>query len=191
MSATATEILDTAQLLLQTRGFSGFSYADIASAVGTTKAAIHYHFPSKVDLGVALVARYTTEFAAALDRIDTRPDAALGKLGSYGGLYREVLDGGRLCLCGMLASEHETLPESLAVAVRDFFEDNLVWLERVFRDGIADGSIDFVGTPREGAELVLGSFEGAMLVAWSRREIALFDRAANGLLNTLRAQRTP
>jgi AcrR family transcriptional regulator len=49
-------ILDVAEALGQTRGFNGFSYADIAVQLGVTKASLHYHFPSKSDLGRALVA---------------------------------------------------------------------------------------------------------------------------------------
>ena len=47
---TATQILDVAERLAQTRGFNGFSYADIASELGVTKASLHYHFASKADL---------------------------------------------------------------------------------------------------------------------------------------------
>ena len=51
-AGTATRILDVAEGLVQARGFNGFSYADVASQeVGITKAALHYHFPGKADLG--------------------------------------------------------------------------------------------------------------------------------------------
>ena len=48
---TASEILDVAERLVQVRGFNGFSYADIAEALEVTKASLHYHFPTKGDLG--------------------------------------------------------------------------------------------------------------------------------------------
>ena len=68
--STATRILDVAEGLAQTRGFNGFSYADIAAEIGITKASLHYHFPSKADLGRALVRRYTERFMDALDAIE-------------------------------------------------------------------------------------------------------------------------
>lgn len=52
-SATALEIIEAAQELAQTRGYNGFSYQDIAERVGIRTASIHYHFPSKGDLGKA------------------------------------------------------------------------------------------------------------------------------------------
>ncbi|MCB9111119.1 MAG: TetR/AcrR family transcriptional regulator [Anaerolineales bacterium] len=55
-------ILNLAESLLQDKGFNGFSYANIASELGVKNAAIHYHFPSKEDLGVAVIKRYRERF---------------------------------------------------------------------------------------------------------------------------------
>src|ERR1043166_1832386 len=65
-SATAEQILDLAETLIQTRSYSAFSYQDISDALGLTKASIHYHFPSKAELGVAVIDRYAARFSAAL-----------------------------------------------------------------------------------------------------------------------------
>jgi len=51
---TATRILDTAERLVQSRGYNGFSYADIAERVGITKASLHHHFETKATLGQAI-----------------------------------------------------------------------------------------------------------------------------------------
>jgi TetR/AcrR family transcriptional regulator, transcriptional repressor for nem operon len=77
---TPERILDVAQRLVQLRGFNGFSYADVASELGITKASLHYHFPTKAELGEALVARYGDRFAQGLGRIDRRGGAAPDKL---------------------------------------------------------------------------------------------------------------
>jgi TetR/AcrR family transcriptional repressor of nem operon len=57
-TAAATAILDVAEQLAQTKGYNGFSYADIALQLGVTKASLHYHFPSKAELGCTLIERY-------------------------------------------------------------------------------------------------------------------------------------
>ena len=59
-------ILDVAERLVQTRGFNGFSYADVASELAVTKASLHYHFPSKAELGEALIDRYATRVTERL-----------------------------------------------------------------------------------------------------------------------------
>ena len=78
-SDTATRILDVAERLAQERGFNGFSYADIAVKLGITKAALHYHFASKADLGEALIGRYAARFSEALAEIDAGPSPAPGR----------------------------------------------------------------------------------------------------------------
>src|ERR1700759_5519216 len=84
---TAERILDIAERLVQTRGFTNFSYADIAGELGITKASLHYHFPGKAELGQAVIARYGDRFADALGEIDRTVPAARAKLEAYAGLY--------------------------------------------------------------------------------------------------------
>ena len=79
---TATRILDSAESLVQVRGFNGFSYADIAAELGITKAGLHYHFAGKAELGEALIRRYSERFAAALKKIDRSDADAPAKLDS-------------------------------------------------------------------------------------------------------------
>src|SRR5581483_126772 len=72
-SATAEQILDLAETLIQTRSYGAFSYQDIADALGITKASIHYHFATKAALGSAVVDRYTARIDAALAQMDRDP----------------------------------------------------------------------------------------------------------------------
>src|SRR2546423_13848609 len=88
---TATQILDVAERLVQSRGFNGFSYADIAAELEITTASLHYHFPGKGELGRALIGRYASRFSDALDVIDDELPDALAKLVAYGNLYAAVL----------------------------------------------------------------------------------------------------
>src|SRR5271154_5436261 len=88
---TATEILDVAERLVQIRGFNAFSYADVAGELGLTNAALHYHFPTKSELGEALIARYAIRFAEALVEIDESLADPLRKLDAYADLYADVL----------------------------------------------------------------------------------------------------
>src|ERR1700733_1189297 len=121
---TASRVLDVAERLVQQRGFNAFSYADVASELGITKAALHYHFAGKAELGAALLARYAERFAEALSAIDAETCDARRKLVAYTDLYLEVLRNKRMCLCGMLAAEFQTLPEPMRDIVVHFFNDN-------------------------------------------------------------------
>ncbi|MGZ5214367.1 MAG: TetR/AcrR family transcriptional regulator, partial [Actinomycetota bacterium] len=114
---TPTRILDVAERLVQRRGFNGFSYADVASELSVTRASLHYHFAGKAELGEALIERYASGFAEALADVDQRVDDAPAKLEAYVELYADVLRRERMCLCGMLAAEYETLPQPMRDSV--------------------------------------------------------------------------
>jgi TetR/AcrR family transcriptional regulator, transcriptional repressor for nem operon len=184
---TAARILDSAERLVQVRGFNGFSYADVAAELDMTTAALHYHFPGKGELGRALIERYTERFIAALADIDERITEAPAKLDAYAGLYADVLRGQRMCLCGMLAAEYQTLPDPMRAAVIAFIDANEAWVEKVLADGRRAGTIAVAGTPADAARLIVSGLEGAMLVARPYGDIARFDTAAAGLLASVGA----
>jgi TetR/AcrR family transcriptional repressor of nem operon len=185
---TAERILDIAERLVQLRGFSNFSYADIAAELGITKASLHYHFPGKAELGQALIERYAERFAAALNQIDRELPDARAKLEAYADLYAGVLRGQRMCMCGILAAEYQTLPEPMRRAVIGFFDDNQRWLSGVLAEGRADGTLSVDGSLDEVAQSILGTLEGAMLVARPYSDVARFDATARHLIGSLSSQ---
>jgi TetR/AcrR family transcriptional repressor of nem operon len=190
-TGTTTRILDVAERMLQVRGYNGFSYGDIATELGITRAALHYHFAGKAELGQALIERYASRFAAALTHLDATVPGALAKLQGYAGLYTDVVSDNRMCLCGMLAAEHRTLPEPLQQAVCAFFASNTVWLRAVLEQGRADGSLAFPGSAEDTAAMVLGGLEGSMLITRLDGDVTRFRAAAARLLAGLSADVVP
>lgn len=186
-TAAATAILDVAERLAQTLGYNGFSYADIAAQLGVTKASLHYHFPSKAELGRALVQRYSGIFGAALEAIDERTAEPGEKLRQYVGLYESVLSNERMCLCGMLAAEHATLPAPMQAELKSFFDANERWLTVVLEEGHRTGVLRFAESARERARVLIGALEGAMLVARSYGSLHRFQAAAAYVLADLGA----
>jgi TetR/AcrR family transcriptional repressor of nem operon len=182
---TADRILDIAERLVQTRGFNSFSYADIATELGITTASLHYHFPTKAELGKALIDRYAQRFAAALIRIDEDQAGARAKLEAYAGLYADVLRGKRMCMCGVLAAEYQTLPQPMRAAVIQFFDDNQTWLAAVLAQGDADRTLNLDGSIDDLAQTILGTLEGAMLVAMPYGDVARFSNTARHLIDSL------
>ena len=179
---TTVRILDAAERMLQVRGYNGFSYGDVAQELGITRAALHYHFKGKAELGEALIERYATRFAAALAALDeTAPDAA-AKLRGYAGLYLDVVTRDRMCLCGMLAAEYATLPEPLQKSVSAFFDANTAWLRGVVEQGGTEGTLRPAGSPDDVAAMILGALEGAMLITRLDGAAGRFSAAAERLV---------
>ena len=155
---------------MQERGFNGFSYADIADELGVSKAALHYHFAGKAELGETLILRYSSRFAEALRQISASDLDALGCIHAYADLYLDVLRRERMCLCGMLAAEFQTLPSPMQLAVTRFFDDNERWLVRVLESGRSSAQLSFAAEPRDAARSIIATLEGAMLVARAYRQ---------------------
>jgi TetR/AcrR family transcriptional repressor of nem operon len=184
---TAERILDVAERLVQVRGFNGFSYADVSSELGISKASLHYHFAGKAELGEALIGRYAGRFVDALAAIDSREGDAPAKLQAYADIYAGVLRDRRMCLCGMLAAEYDTLPEPMRDAIVRFFDANEAWLAGVVEQGREERSLQVEGSVRDEAQTIVSGLEGALLVARPYGDVARFEAAATRLLRSLAA----
>lgn len=185
-AATAGRILDIAERLVQTRGYNGFSYADISAELRIRNASVHYHFPSKTDLGKRLVSRHRENFMAALADLERETDDARQLLRRYVALWTGVLkDRDRMCLCGMMAADIATLPKAIRVEIKRFFDDNEAWLVRVIEHGRKSKSLRPQAAPKIEARLLTMGLEGAMLVARSYGEVRRFEEIADRLLEGL------
>jgi TetR/AcrR family transcriptional repressor of nem operon len=182
---TAARILDVAERLVQSRGFNGFSYADVASELKITKASLHYHFAGKAELGKALIGRYADRFENALGEIDGQGGDAPAKLAAYARIYADVLRARRMCLCGMLAADYDTLPKPMRDAVIRFFDENEAWLTGVLEQGQEAGTLRLDGPASEAAQALVSGLEGALLIARPYGDVARFQAAATRLLTSL------
>jgi TetR/AcrR family transcriptional repressor of nem operon len=184
-TGTRGRLLSEAETLVRTRGYSGFSYADLAKAVGVRKASIHHHFPLKEDLGAALIEAYGERYAAALQAIWAENSSAIARISAYSRLYLEGLQQDQGCLCGVMACERDVLPQRLREGIARFFEEHLVWLQRVIEAGIENGTIRRDIDPAAEAGLVLSTLEGALLLGRLYDDKSGFDAAIGALGKSL------
>jgi len=170
MSDTAQRILDVAQELIQRRGFNAFSYDDISKRVGIRKPSIHYHFPTKFDLGRAVIERYDHSLKSLMDDAETNPDlSSFDTLSLYFDPYLKLADTEDLvCLCGALAGEFSTLPVEMQAEVTRFFEGHQNWLEKLLKRGRKSGQFKFDGPPKRVARFIFNALQGALLIKRSR-----------------------
>jgi TetR/AcrR family transcriptional regulator, transcriptional repressor for nem operon len=85
-----------------------------------------------------------------------------------------------------MAAELETLPAPMQAAVVEFFARNQTWLSRVLNEGKAKGTVSFRGSAKETARTIVGTLEGAMLLARLFGDVASFRAATSHLLAGLR-----
>ncbi len=169
-------LLNFAEQAVRTRGFDGFSFADLAQAAGIRKASVHYHFPTKADLSVTLMDRYHHDLTDARQRIVSNNPTAAGRLLGLIDLYRSALgDGTSLCLCVALVLSKESLAEDVSAKIVAFRSATLSWIEDVFELGCVDGSVADVLNPRSEARATLAILEGALIAARANEDLKIFD----------------
>ncbi len=181
-SDTEQKILDIAEDLLQTRGFNGFSYQDIANAVGIRKASIHYYFPSKEDLGVAIVKRYRKDFGEWVEMQRSSTRNALEKLDEYLKFYIDIADvGKKICLSGVLSAEFFAVPESVQKELQGMVQDVYQWLLDLIQEGREQGYFREEGTVEEQAMWFGSALQGALQIARVTGNTQVFVSVANNL----------
>jgi TetR/AcrR family transcriptional repressor of nem operon len=172
LSTTKIEILNAAQNIIQLRGYNGFSFADISQTVGIRKASIHHHFSSKSALGLAVIRRYREEFNRFLDEANFKGSTWIEKIHNYAKLYENTLLQNKLCLCGMLASDIETLPKILKKELRAFFNDNVIWIENVIK-------VQFKSMPDKHLQKIawhiISSLQGGIMLARMQGQKEIFS----------------
>jgi TetR/AcrR family transcriptional regulator, transcriptional repressor for nem operon len=172
------EILDAAEALIRTVGFNGFSTRDVAEAVGIKAASVHYHFPTKADIGAAVTERYTHRFLEELGEPTASRDDIEELIKRYVTVFRRALvRDGKLCLCAVLGAEIGSLPSDVGASTRIFFEKNIEWLKRALASRFSDRKA------RAYAAHILASLEGAMIVSKTLKDDALFESVAKTLVD--------
>ena len=165
-SNTREQIIDKAFQLMLQRGLNGFSYRDISEPLGVKNAAIHYHFPNKMDLIAALIdenhqllKKVTSEFMA------------------YGGPARPQLEGlfaftmnqcqcGRpICMVGALAIDYDDLSDNIKDANDNFMQDSVKWLSKVLETGREREEFTFEGDAERKSISILAMIQGARQMA--------------------------
>ena len=183
---TRQTLLDAAESVARRRGYDGFSYADLAEAVGIRKASIHYHFPKKSDLSVALIERYTEQVAASLAEIRRRDGRGASALKAFVEMYRNALEGGRsLCLCVAMSSEPESLSAESVGALNAFNSMILNWLSDEFQIVIESGDGRELTTADGEARAALALMQGAHLLGRAAQSVVPFDQAVAPFLRRL------
>lgn len=177
VNETRERILDTMQDLIQSRGFNAVSYQDISDVLGMRKASIHYHFPSKFNLGRAVIDRYQGRLAGLMERAEKEPGRSCGDvLSDYFKPFVEVAGSpDKVCLCGALAGEFMALPEEMREAVTGFFRQHEEWLERLLEKGRDAGEFRFDAPARDMARLIFSALQGGLVLRRSKGDAEQLD----------------
>jgi TetR/AcrR family transcriptional repressor of nem operon len=166
ISNTRDQIIDQAFQLMLQRGLHGFSYRDISEPLGVKNAAIHYHFPNKMDLIKALIdenhqllRRSTSEFMAyggpAMPQLE----------GLFAYTMNQCQCGRPICMVGALAIDYDELNDDIKNANDRFMQDSVNWLSKVMETGREQEEFHYNGDPLSKAVSILAMIQGARQMA--------------------------
>lgn len=191
LSDTADLILACTRKLIVGGGYNGFSYADIAGVVGIRKPSIHHHFPTKVDLVTALLARYRQEAEAGFEGLQSAIADPLDQLRAYIQYWSTCLSDASapFCVCALLASELPALPGEVALAVRAHFRFLSGQIASILERGLQQGVISLRYTVQVEAEAFMATVHGAMLSARAYGDAQMFVAIMQPQLERMSAKR--
>lgn len=189
LNDTADKLIGEAGQLIANVGYNGFSYADLSERLGIRKPSIHYHFPSKVDLAIAVVQRQRSAITAQIAALESGDVDAIGQLLAYIDYWKRCIadQSATFCLAGVLAAELPGLPPELGDAVQGHFNDLNNWLERVMALGVEQGSIRLELEPRTSAQFFQTAVYGAMVMARAYRDPGKFTFVVDAFLARMQA----
>lgn len=180
--STRDSIVELAQEAIATRGYSSFSFRELAAELGIKSASIHYHFPTKTHLGVEVARQYRLRLHATLTEFmagDPSPREALDYLVR---IYRhEARTSQRMTVCMMLAAEIKNLPADIQQEMAEFYALNLGWIKT---------QLTHMGLVAEDCEQksrqVFALLQGGLMGAKTRSEPDYFDMVIIGIDSILK-----
>jgi TetR/AcrR family transcriptional repressor of nem operon len=180
--STREQILAVARSLIETRSYLGFSFQDVADAIGIRKASLYHHFPTKEALGIAVIREATQLFK---DWEAARVRAPKDALESYFRMYRNTLKAGSgMCPAGALTPGWDCINEELRQAVQELRNTQVLWLTGVLgalapaghKKGVSAASL---------ASYVFSVCQGALLASRMTGRAEDFDEAIAQLRSSL------
>lgn len=183
MADTEQSILNVTEKMIRQGGYYGFSFRNIADAIGIKSSSVHYHFGTKEKLAIATTKRYTDNFIAFLGDPADLVSNGTNPLMYYITAFRNtIINENGMCLCAILGSETSVLPKSITSEISNFFDKNLTWLESAYR---ATGEENNV---KKKSLHTLSLLEGAMMISITKKDVDYFDQSTQSLIQDIEFQ---
>ncbi|MBW3519468.1 TetR/AcrR family transcriptional regulator [Flavobacterium sp. NKUCC04_CG] len=162
MKDTRHEIVVLADQLIRSKGFNAFSYADISKVLGLKNAAVHYHFPSKFDLGLTVIKK-TIETFEVLSTSWSGLEIP-EQLEQYMGIWDRTKAENCVCLMGALAPSFDTLSIDMQQALTVLGNTIIAWLSQLLEKGREAHIFNFKGSAKSQAYLIQSSLMASLLL---------------------------
>ena len=164
---------------------------DVAKKAGIKKANLFHYFPTKEDLGLAVVERVTRAFKERISlelAADGRdPVRVVEKMFSESARRMRENNCCRGCFIGNLAQELSDHNEKLREKFSEYLRFWSGKLSDLLAQGQSNGYLRKEIKPKQSAEALLALLEGAILFCKARKETAVFENSRRMAVDYLKA----
>lgn len=162
---TKEEIVRIGTALIKSHGYNAFSYADIAEKLQVRNAAIHYHFRGKEDLLSEIIDQYIESYTLLDKQLKATGATATVVLEKFIERYSCLVDANSICIIGSIASDFNTLPESVKEKVKQLVGLVLKLVEQTLVAGKKTGEFSFTELPKTQTLLVMTNLAAGVQLA--------------------------
>ncbi len=157
---TRDQIIELTDTLVRDQGYNAFSFYDIAQKLKIKNASIHYYFPTKTDLGIALLETHTERLHQLQESVKQKD--SLTKLKAFLSIYNVIHSEGRVCIVGSLATDLKTVEPKMARVLKSFANEILEWVTAILKEGRESKAFFFSETPRTKALMMITNMLAAV-----------------------------
>jgi TetR/AcrR family transcriptional repressor of nem operon len=188
-SLTKQKLLDSAQELMLTKGFTATSVDEVCEAAGLTKGSFFHYFDDKERLGTLVAERFYASWqqmsqSAPFRRKRDSLDRVFGHVDFFIEISRAPTWKG--CLLGTLVQElHQTHPQirSVCAACLDYLADSL---KKDLEEAKAKYAPRARWNARVLAEHMIAVAQGAIILAKAKQDPKVFEQSLRHLKDYLR-----
>jgi TetR/AcrR family transcriptional repressor of nem operon len=164
---TRQQIIEKAAPLFNTKGFAGTSLSDLMHATGLQKGGIYRHFSGKEELAAAAFdyswLRAVNKRLAGIDNSANSIDRLKKMISNFVELRSDLVPGG--CPLMNTAIESDDGNPILRARAQKALKSWTTRLTKVIAEGIRLRQINRQTNPRQLAELIIATLEGALLLS--------------------------
>jgi len=150
---TRTEIIQIGDSLIRKRGYNAFSFSDISKHLNIKNASVHYHFPTKTALGLAII----QEHIGGLEQLKSKTanKGPLEKLNAFLSMYSAAKSENKVCIVGSMATDFYTVDPEIQDELKKLTKSILNWITEILQEGKSNGVFHFSINGRTKALLII------------------------------------
>ena len=160
--STKTTIVNLADRLIRQNGYHAFSYKDISSRLKIKNAAVHYHFPTKGDLGAAVIDKSRLQFKKSIEEWSSLEPR--DQIEAFLNIYSSIGNQHLVCFMGALGASFDSLPEVMQQSLHEASLEIREWLRSVLEAGLKDESMTFRESVEQKADAIVSSLLASLIL---------------------------